>query len=147
MKEIGAALVLQTVQGIAAGNLKEQPQSLIWSDDLRLTMLKTAPKISADTCRINWDQPVDRVYNQIRGLSPYPAAFTELEGKNLKIFKTTRHESSKLSDVLAPGEYRTDIKTFLEFACNNGYLSVLELQLEGKKKMGIEDFLRGYHFR
>ena len=77
----------------------------------------------------------------MRGLSPYPAAFTFLRGKKLKIFSTKKAYSNTTE---TPGELVTDNKTFLKFACNNGYISVTELQLEGKKKMAIEDFLRGW---
>ena len=86
---------------------------------------------------------VDEVYDLIRGLAPYPAAFTFLNGKKLKVYNV-----DKVNKVpaIAAGEFETDHKIFLHFACSNGYISVLELQLEGKKKMDIADFLRGYHF-
>ena len=141
MKEIGAALLVKTVKGLADGSLKEVPQTTM-SDGDRQTLLH-APKIHTDTCRINWSQPVETVYNFVRGLSPYPAAFTIMNEKMLKIYKAKK-------EVVLPahtdGEYETDGKTFLKMACTNGYLHLLEIQLEGKKKMGIEEFLRGYRF-
>jgi methionyl-tRNA formyltransferase len=105
--------------------------------------LKHAAKIFTDTCKINWSNSVDDVYNLIRGLSPYPAAFTEFDGKTLKIFKA-RKETTKPGVPI--GSFETDKKSFLKFACSDGYINLQELQLEGKKKMLIEDFLRGYRF-
>ena len=86
---------------------------------------------------------MDEVYNLIRGLSPYPAAFTEFEGKTLKIF---RAKKEKVETNIPFGSFETDKKTFLKFACDDGYILAEEIQLEGKKKMLIEDFLRGYRF-
>jgi methionyl-tRNA formyltransferase len=142
MKEIGAALLLKTVEGIVEGSLSEIPQA---SDQGR-TALKHAPKIFNETCHIDWNKPVDEVYNLIRGLSPYPTAFTELDGKKMKVFKAARQDGSSPPAAL-PGSYQTDKKTYLKFACNDGCLSILELQLEGKKKMSVKEFLRGYHFK
>ena len=123
--------------------LAEQPQSMGPGGD-RQALLKHAPKIYTETCKINWDKPVQEVYNLIRGLSPYPGAFTQLRGKSLKVYKADRIEG--LHSSITPGNFETDRSTFLRFACNNGYINILELQLEGKKKMTIVDFLRGYHF-
>jgi methionyl-tRNA formyltransferase len=106
-------------------------------------LLKHAPKIFTETCKINWSKPVDEVYNLIRGLAPYPAAFTFLNDKKLKVFKA---EKGNNADPFAPGSFKTDHKTYLRFACATGYISILELQLEGKKKLLIADFLRGYRF-
>lgn len=145
MKEIGAGLLVKTVDGLTKGTLKEIPQP--WSDRDGQTNLKHAPKLSTETSRIDWDKPVHQVYNLIRGLSPYPAAFTVLNGKTLKIYKAkkeTEHSEEVGRTCLPEGRYETDKKTFLKFACADGYLSVTELQLEGKKKMSVEDFLRGY---
>jgi methionyl-tRNA formyltransferase len=141
MKEIGAELLLQTVKGLFAGNLVEVPQTR--SDGNHQTGLKHAPKIFTETCQVDWNKPADEVFNLVRGLSPYPAAFTFLEGKKLKLYKV-----DKLNKVpgIPPGAFETDKKTFLQFACLDGYLKIIELQLEGKKKMMIEDFLRGYRW-
>jgi methionyl-tRNA formyltransferase len=141
MKEMGAQLLVRTVKGLAEGSLHELPQSKI--NNLKSTVLKHAPKIFTETCKIDWNNPVDEVYNLIRGLAPYPAAFTFLQDKKLKIYKAEKIYESATD---TPGSFKTDSKTFLHFACNNGYISVLELQLEGKKKMAIADFLRGYRF-
>jgi len=142
MKEIGAELLLKTVEGIAAGTLRDIPQS----SDQSQAALKHAPKIFTETCHIDWNKTVDEVHNLIRGLSPHPTAFTKLDGKKMKIFKASRHDDSRPSSALT-GTYQTDNKTYLQFACGDGHLSILELQLEGKKRMGVGEFLRGYHFR
>ena len=139
MKAIGADLVLKTVKGLAEGSLTDTPQNLT-------SKTQHAPKIFTETCKINWHKPMDEVYNLVRGLSPYPAAFTELDGRKVKVYKAKKEMTSGPAGTTIPGEYQTDKKTFLKFACNDGYLSIIELQLEGKKKMMIEDFLRGYRF-
>lgn len=144
MKEVGATLLVKTIVGLANGSLKEIPQ-LPPTSNLQPQTIPHAPKIFTDTCKIDWNKPVEEVYNFIRGLSPYPAAFTFLDGKKLKIF-------SAIPEIMQHTEneqnqpYFTDKKTFLKFACANGYISVKEIQLEGKKRMLIEDFLRGYRF-
>lgn len=129
----GAELLLRTVKAIESGEYKEEPQTA--EDDL-----KTAPKIFKDDCLINWGQPVEKVYNFIRGLSPYPTSFTHLQDKNLKVFSA---EMEKTDSASAPGQILTDNKSYLKFACTDGYISVLEIQLEGKKRMKIDEFLRG----
>jgi methionyl-tRNA formyltransferase len=161
MKEIGAQLLVRTVEGLADGSLKETPQLAVGNEQLAMgngqpaiedsnspftidhSPLKHAPKIFTDTCRINWNKPVDEVYNLIRGLSPYPAAFTEFEEKKLKIF---RAKKEKVETNIPFGGFETDKITFLKFACDDGYILAEEIQLEGKKKLLIEDFLRGYRF-
>ena len=141
MKEIGAQILVKTIKGLADGSLKEKAQ--LSTLNSQLSTLKHAPKIFTETCKIDWNKPVDEVYNLIRGLAPYPAAFTFLQDKKLKIYKAGKISGSATD---SPGSFKTDSKTFLHFACNDGYISVLDLQLEGKKKMAIADFLRGYRF-
>lgn len=152
MKEIGALLLVKTVKGLAAGSLKETPQSPIGiretsvSDSPLTTYhapLKHAPKIFTDTCKIDWDKTTEEIHNLIRGLSPIPGAFTFLHDKMLKVYRCEKELTTTLSE---PGKYETDAKTFLKIACSNGYIIIKELQLEGKKKITIEEFLRGYHF-
>ncbi len=141
MKETGAALLVKTVKELADGTLKEMPQA---SDQQATTSLHHAPKIHTDTCRINWSQPVEQVHNLVRGLSPFPGAFTIMNEKMLKIFRSKKEPGLP---KIPEGEYETDGKTFLKIACANGYLHLLELQLEGKKKMTVEEFLKGYRFK
>jgi methionyl-tRNA formyltransferase len=149
MKELGADILLKTIRGIENGNLKGTPQSAIgnrqYEDliaDSRLPVAH-APKIFTETCHIDWQKTTEQVYNLIRGLSPYPAAFTTFQDKKLKIFKAKKIITKPL---IAPGKFETDQKTYLRFACSDGYIDVIELQLEGKKKMNVEDFIRGYRF-
>ena len=154
MKEIGANLLVRTVKELADGSLKETPQLAIDNRQLAIepshssftnhhSHLKHAPKIFTDTCKIDWTKPVDEVFNLIRGLSPYPAAFTEFEDKTLKIFRAKKLRSETHDSA---GSFETDRKTFLRFACQDGFIYAAEVQLEGKKKLSIEDFLRGYRF-
>ncbi|MBK1440406.1 methionyl-tRNA formyltransferase [Parapedobacter sp. ISTM3] len=134
---IGAELLTKTVRAIAGGKANATPQNTLIAD----TELKHAPKIFKGDCEIDWRRPVDDVYNLIRGLSPYPAAYTFLDGKALKVFKATKE---KTAIAHPPGTYVTDGTSFLKFACNDGYIAIQELQIEGKKRMDVVDFLRGY---
>ena len=136
MKEIGAELLVETVQGLFEQSLTPKPQSEVKAGELR-----HAPKIFTDTCRISFEDSAQRIHNLVRGLSPFPGAFTELEGKTLKIFKGRPLEASH---SLVPGAIDTDRKTYFRFACSDGFYEVKEMQLEGKKRMQVEDFLRGY---
>lgn len=148
MKEIGARVLVETIKGIADGSLHEMPQSSINQDaDSPLTIdhsqLKHAPKIFTETCNIDWRKSIDEIHNLIRGLSPFPAAFTELGDKTIKIFKSEKEASLPTSK---PGRWESDGKTYLKFAAKDGYILLKDVQLEGKKRMPIEDFLRGYRF-
>jgi methionyl-tRNA formyltransferase len=140
MKEIGAQLLLKTIKALADGTLAETPQSQISNPK---SEVHHAPKIFTETGKINFTKTVDEVHNLIRGLSPFPGAFTTLNGKMLKIY---RSQKEIVTPAINAGEYETDSKTFLKFACSNGFIHVKELQLEGKKKILVEDFLRGYRF-
>jgi methionyl-tRNA formyltransferase len=133
LMSVGAELLVRTVKGIESGSIKEQPQP-------QSEELKHAPKIFKEFCLINWDQPVQTVFNFIRGLSPYPTAYTILNERTLKIFKAEL-EFSKTG--LAPGSFSTDGKTYLKFAAKDGFIVIKELQYEGKKRMTTAEFLRG----
>jgi methionyl-tRNA formyltransferase len=139
MKEIGAELLLKTIQGIADGTLQETPQLSANSNN----ELIHAPKIFPENCRIDWSKYIDQVFNHIRGLSPHPAAYTTLENKKLKIFFAKKLHTTP---NIPPGQFETDGKTYLRFAAADGYIDITDLQLEGKKRMPVVDFLRGYHF-
>ncbi len=143
MKEIGAQLLVKTIKGLVAGTLNEKPQFINEQRSTNNEQLLHAPKIFTETCMIDWNKPVEEVYNLIRGLAPYPAAFTFLQGKKLKIYKAEKIFEQPAEQA---GSFKTDNKNYLQFACANGYISVIELQLEGKKKMDTAAFLRGYHF-
>lgn len=141
MKEIGANLLVATVKGIEDGSLQETAQSKALEQFTG--ELKHAPKLFTETCTINWNKSCDDIYNLVRGLSPYPGAITHLNGKILKIYQSSKE---KTTPAHAAGEYATDGKTYLKFACVNGYIDATEIQLEGKKRIGISEFLRGYRF-
>jgi methionyl-tRNA formyltransferase len=137
----GAKLLLNTVLSIQEGTAR----SILQKELMTGKNLHDAPKIYKDDCRIKWENSAAKVYNFIRGLSPYPAAWTELgidnHTVNLKIFKaafklTTHH--------LPHGKLESDGSTFLRVAVHDGYLYIMELQIAGKKRMGVGEFLRGF---
>jgi len=138
MKEKGAALVVKTIRGLTDGSLQEKPQ-----DISSMGELKSAPKLFTADGEINWPDSIYKIHNQIRGLSPFPGAFTSLKGKNLKIF---RSRPEKSEHHLLPGTVEMDGKKWLRFSAADGYIYVEEMQWEGKKRMAVADFLRGYRF-
>jgi methionyl-tRNA formyltransferase len=131
----GAALVLKTVQAIRSGNYPNVPQA-------EISELKHAPKIFKETCEIAWNNASHTLRNFVRGLSPYPAAWTLLNGRNYKIF-TVSPIDNKDSDGKNAGEFMSDNKNYLYVKTKDGWLSIEELQPEGKKRMSIQDFFRG----
>ncbi|MNK68947.1 Methionyl-tRNA formyltransferase [compost metagenome] len=133
LMHIGANLLVKTLKAIEAGEVSEQPQPQ--SGDL-----KHAPKIFKDDCKIDWNNQAQTIYNLIRGLSPYPTAFTFLNDKTLKVFKA---EFEDKEPGIVAGGFLTDGKTYLKFAAKDGFIKLLDIQYEGKKRMLIEDFLRG----
>ena len=141
MMNIGKNVVVETVETIISGNYKSIPQDTLIKKD---TILRPAPKIFKDDCRLDFSKKCVELHNLVRGLSPYPAAFTTIKvnGKdlNLKVFETKPEPSSNPQPV---GTLVTDNKTFLKIACTDGYLIINDLQLEGKKRMKLEEFLRG----
>lgn len=141
LMEIGSGLVLQTVEGIVQGNVELRTQrSFVQGSEV----LKPAPKITRELCDINWEDSTENIYNLIRGLSPYPAAFTTLaSGQQIKIYKAEKN-TVPAEDGTLPGTVISDGRTFFAFKTSDGTLSVKELQLQGKKRMGIEEFLRGF---
>jgi methionyl-tRNA formyltransferase len=148
MKEIGAGLLVKTIKQLCEGGITSKPQNAYENiHDSRFPIPdsrpKHAPKLFTETCRIEWNKPVQEVHNLVRGLSPFPGAFTSLDGKTLKIYRSEKEINAHSNK---PGELITDKRSYLKFACTNGFLVVKELQLEGKKKMLTEDFLRGYRF-
>ncbi|MFN8296926.1 MAG: methionyl-tRNA formyltransferase [Chitinophagales bacterium] len=144
LMNIGAQLLLKTVQAIEKNTIEEKTQEQVIQHSL-----KHAPKIFKETCLIDWNKSAVEIHNLIRGLSPYPTAFTHLDGKVLKIFKTQIDNKSieQISHYVRNDvEIITDNKSFLSIKCADTYLDILELQLEGKKRMRIDEFLRGYKF-
>ncbi|WP_099367165.1 methionyl-tRNA formyltransferase [Sphingobacterium sp. 1.A.4] len=139
LMEKGAQLIVKTVDAIRNGDINPVPQD----DLLAAEDVKHAPKIFKEDGEIDWNKDTASIYNKIRGLSPYPTAFTKLDNKGLKIFQTSKE--IKAHDLI-PGTYVTDGKNLLKVATNDGYIHLLSIQIEGKKRMQIADFLRGYRF-
>ena len=135
LMRLSGQLVTETVDNILAGTVTSIPQ-----DQFKDIPLTPAPKIFRETCRIDWKQPTKRVYDFVRGLSPYPAAWTTLEGKSVKIYEAEKDATPPQGE---PGTLHTDHKTFLKVATLDGMLNLKVLQLEGKKRMPVTDLLRG----
>jgi len=144
LMELGADLVLKTIGQLMAGSLKAKPQDQYMD---AASPLKKAPKIFREDCRIRWDQKGEKIFNLIRGLSPYPGAFAMLESERgkasqCKILKAT---FEAVSHREAPGTISTDGLNFLKVAVEDGLIQVDALQMEGKRSMEIRDFLRGFN--
>jgi methionyl-tRNA formyltransferase len=141
---VGAGLVLKTVDELAKGNVVAVDQEQFIQE---AEPVKHAPKIFKDDCRIDWSNDMETVRNRVRGLSPYPAAWTEFAHKEksevltAKIFAVSRDYSLPA----APGTLLTDGKKYLKIACPDGWLSITDIQLSGKKRMKIDELLRGFH--
>lgn len=149
LMQLGATLVLKTVEKIEQNSIQAIPQLTFEND---ASKLKHAPKIFKETCLIDWNKSAIETHHLIRGLSPYPTAFTYLNGKVLKIFTskidTNSYTSTQKEDSINKNilEISTDQKSYFSIKCNDGFLAILEVQLEGKKRMKIDEFLRGYRF-
>lgn len=144
LMEAGAPLVVETVRLLARGKLTPTPQQQHHN-----TALKSAPKLFKDTCKICWNKPSETVYNHIRGLSPYPAAWCTLKFESKSGIQTTPVKLySVLHEIKEPdenaGKISTDHKTYLKVACSDGYIEITELQQAGKKRLHVKEFLRGW---
>ena len=143
LMEIGAKLVVETVDAISGGNYKAVSQSEIMDE----SDIKHAPKIFKEDCKIDWTKDSESIRNLIRGLSPYPAAWTNLIHKEsekeiqTKIFFARK---INLNETAKAGTIGTDGKTFVNISCGEGWLQITNLQIAGKKRMKVEDFLRGF---
>jgi len=143
LMDIGAELVIETVDALASGNYEAIPQSELTDE----TEIKHAPKLFKEDCKINWNKETESVRNLIRGLSPYPAAWSTIVHEETKKefgVKIFFAEHVGINKIAKPGTIQTDGKTFLHVACGNGWLKITELQMAGKKRMKTEDFLRGF---
>lgn len=134
MMVVGANLLVKTLHSLFNHSIKSTPQK-------ESTSIKHAPKIFTKDCEINWNKTVTEVHNLVRGLAPFPGAITKIEGKIVKLFSTYILEEKPKETA---GTFVTDGKTFARIACSNGYLALNDIQWEGKKRMPISDFLRGY---
>ena len=142
---LGARLVCETVDQVLKGDLTAIPQDVMAQ---KAGELRAAPKIFKDTCRIDWKQNTDQIYNLIRGMAPYPAAWTELveeDGKRtmVKIYETAKEH---VGSGLPIGTLSSDGKSFLHVATSDGSIKILSLQIAGKKRMSVDEFLRGFRF-
>ena len=140
MMIVGANLLVKTLNGLINGSIQSVPQNKAKDGD-DVHSVQHAPKIFTTDCEINWDKSVQEVHNHVRGLAPFPGAITKVEGKIVKLYSTLieQHTPTEI-----PGSFVTDGKTFAKIACQNGYLLLNDIQWEGKKRMPIVDFLRGY---
>jgi len=134
MMEVGAQTLVKTLHELIAGTIQSKPQ------EETLAILH-APKIFTKDCQIDWQQPVAQIHNLIRGLAPFPGALTKVDGKIVKLFITSIVYENPKEPV---GSFVTDGKTYARFACSDGYIQLKDIQWEGKKRMPIADFIRGY---
>ena len=134
MMEVGAQTLVKTLVGLIAGTIHSKPQ------EESLAVLH-APKIFTKDCEVDWQQPVAQIHNLIRGLAPFPGALTKVDGKIVKLFSTSIYDENPKEPA---GRFVTDGKTYARFACSDGYIQLNDIQWEGKKRMPIADFLRGY---
>ena len=141
LMELSGKLVTKTVDSIIDGTFTTTPQDKWLKDGAKEDSFAPAPKIFRETCRIDWNQPTKRIYDFIRGLSPYPAAWTTLNGKAVKIYET---EKEFTAHNLQIGTIISDGKSTFKVATHDGYINVKVLQLEGKKRMPVADLLRGF---
>lgn len=130
----GAQLVLKTVEAIQTGSYPAVPQP----DDIAT---REAPKIFKETCEIQWNQPAQHIVNFVRGLSPYPAAWTVLQDKKFKIYETSL--AALTDQEPTPGTLHTDHKTYLHVKAQDQWIAIRSLQPDGKRRMTIDDFFRG----
>jgi len=141
LMELGSDLVLQTVEGLIEHNIEMRVQrSFIQGSE----MLKPAPKLTRETCRIDWNDSSEHIYNLIRGLSPYPAAFTELAEDGGQPLVLKIYSAEKVALHGKPGEILSDGKTYLAIATADGAISIKDMQLSGKKRMEVKNFLLGF---
>ncbi len=142
LKHLGADLVVRTTRAIKEDRVSETPQQELLEEG---DEIKKAPKIFRDDCRIDWGYRINDIYNKIRGLSPYPAAYTKIidpEGKEFEM-KIYRADKKEIPGSSAHVHIRTDGKTYLSVSVSGGEIILKEIQLAGKKRMETEEFLRG----
>lgn len=142
LMNIGTELVIKTVDVLTNEVVKPQIQSSL---EAQMGKTNLAPKLTKETGKIHWNQPLDNIHNLIRGLSPYPAAYSEISSENsnfhIKIFKSQVH---LVNHSLSFGTIMSDGKKFMKVACDGGMLEVMELQIAGKKRLSAVEFLSGF---
>ena len=138
LKAVGAALALRSVQAIAAGTAPSTPQE-------QRTDLRPAPKLSKETGRLDFSRPAAELVNWVRGLSPIPTAFAALpDGRIVKIYRAQTLAFADDEPAAVPGTWASDGRRYLRVAAAGGWLDLLDVQLEGKKRMSVDELLRGY---
>ena len=143
---MGAKLVLKTVDAIIEDNVTPVPQDELVNSEVPL---KPAPKIFTETCKIDWNRGIGELYDFIRGLSPYPAAWTEIKNNDsgeMIRFKIFASEMIEENHELPTGFIRTDNKSYIDVAAKDGFIRVSNLQMSGKRRMSAVDFLNGFSF-
>jgi methionyl-tRNA formyltransferase len=141
MMMVGAHLLVKTLNGLLEGSLQSVPQNEVIANEINGTVIKHAPKIFTKDCEVNWELSVQQIHNHIRGLAPFPGAITKVDGKIVKLYSTSISKETPKEPL---GSFITDGKTYAKFACKDGYLALNDIQWEGKKRMPVVDFLRGY---
>lgn len=147
MMILGAGLIIKTLKLIENKRHSSIAQSNLIDNS---TSLKSAPKIFKEDCKINWKLTAEEINNKIRGLSPYPTAYSYIQADigeqkyYVKIFKAEIIDKTSTSEK--EGMIESDQKNYIHVKCQNGYISIKELQIEGKKRMSTQDFLRGFDF-
>ncbi len=131
----GVDVILETIKAVEHKSYQLIPQAN--------NSNKIAPKIYTEQCKINWNERGENIYNLIRGMSPYPGAFTELDGRIFKIYKSEFIEDAYMKTEV--GKIDTDGKNYMRFACLNGWIDAKNVQLAGKRRISINEFLIGYH--
>ncbi len=134
MMEVGAQTLVKTLKGLVDQTIQAIPQK-------EYNNIQHAPKIFTKDCNIDWQQSTETIHNLIRGLAPFPGALTKLDGKIVKLYDTSILKETPKEPI---GSFVTDGKTYAKFACSDGYIQLNDIQWEGKKRMPIADFLRGY---
>lgn len=145
LMNLGASLVIKTLRAIESNQIILKKQDALIGNDENL---KGAPKIYKEDCKIDWANDVMHIYNKIRGLSPYPAAFTEVCTSDNVVYKIKIYKADYvICETKRPaGSIETDGRSGLSLYCNNGKINILELQVSGKKRMDIKSFLNGFNF-
>ncbi|MFP3859557.1 MAG: methionyl-tRNA formyltransferase [Bacteroidales bacterium] len=141
LMKTGSELVVESADKILKNDYQQIDQKELIRENQKL---HKAPKIFKEDCRINWNKPVTEVYNFIRGLSPFPSAWTQMVNDKEYTLKIYSAIPEIASHSLSPGAIKSDGKTYLQIACRNGFIKIEEIQLAGKKRMTTEEFLRGF---
>lgn len=137
----GARLVVKTLDGISDGTLKPQPQDKFMHPG---ELLKTAPKIFPEDCFVDWNNPPDKIHNLVRGLAPYPCARSEFRNNSLSVsYKIFESQPEEAGHSFKAGKVISDGKSYIKIACTGGFIRILSLQAENKRRMSVGEFLRG----